>query len=146
MTRRCSWRPILCRWSRLDLMGATNTPAPMAAGGSGAGSAGRPGQLAEEYEALRRGCGLATRYAADGADTMEMLGPDRHRFLNAYVTCEVKGLAAGQGTYGFFTSAQGRILADVVVIGPAARFWLHMLTGQEEAMPEHLREYPVVGR
>src|SRR6202158_1318419 len=146
MTRRCSWRPILCRWSRLDLMGATNTPAPMAAGGSGAGSAGRPGQLAEEYEALRRGCGLATRYAADGADTMEMLGPDRHRFLNAYVTCEVKGLAAGQGTYGFFTSAQGRILADVVVIAHADRFWLELPPGRQEAIAEHLRKYLIADR
>jgi len=127
-------------------MGATNTPAPMTAGGSGAGSAGRPGQLAEEYEALRRGCGLATRYAADGADTMEMLGPDRHRFLNAYVTCEVKGLAAGQGTYGFFTSAQGRILADVVVTAHADRFWLELPPGRQEAIAEHLRKYLIADR
>jgi folate-binding protein YgfZ len=126
-------------------MGATNLPAPTTVGGSGAGAAGS-GQLAMEYEALRRGCGLANRYAADGVDTMEMLGPDRHRFLNAYVTCEVKGLVAGQGTYGFFTSAQGRILADVVVIAHADRFWLELPPGRQETIAEHLRKYLIADR
>ena len=139
----------------------TKTPAPTAAGGTGAasaggvtaavetagaGDAGRSGRLAEEYAALRRGCGLATRSSADGADTMEMVGPDRHRFLNAYVTCEVKGLAAGQGTYGFFTSAQGRILADVVVLAHADRFWLALPPGRLEPIAEHLRKYLIADR
>jgi folate-binding protein YgfZ len=139
----------------------TKTPAPVAAGAagaagatgttgvvaaSGAGGAGRPGRLAEEYAALRRGCALAAPSSADGADTMEMLGPDRHRFLNAYVTCEVKGLAAGQGTYGFFTSAQGRILADVVVLAHADRFWLELPPGRLEPIAEHLRKYLIADR
>jgi len=133
----------------------TKTLAPAAAGATGAagaggaadfGEAGRPGRFAEEYEALRRGCGLVARVSADGADTMEMLGPDRHRFLNAYVTCEVKGLAAGQGTYGFFTSAQGRILADVAVLAHADRFWLELPPGRQEAIAEHLRKYLIADR
>src|SRR6202023_940421 len=139
----------------------TKTPAPTAAGGTGAASAGgvtaaegiagardagRSGRLAEEYAALRRGCGLAIRSSADGADTMEMIGPDRHRFLNAYVTCEVKGLAAGQGTYGFFTSAQGRILADVGVLAHPPRFWLALPPGRLEPIAEHLRKYLIADR
>jgi folate-binding protein YgfZ len=115
-------------------------------GTAGAGEAGRPGRLAEEYAALRRGCGLADRSSAAGADTMEMIGPDRHRFLNAYVTCEVKGLAVGQGTYGFFTSAQGRILADVVVLAHEDRFWLELPPGRQEAIAEHLRKYLIADR
>ncbi len=75
-----------------------------------------------------------------------MIGPDRHRFLNAYVTCEVKGLAAGQGTYGFFTSAQGRILADVVVLAHADRFWLELPPGRLEPIAEHLRKYLIADR
>jgi folate-binding protein YgfZ len=75
-----------------------------------------------------------------------MLGPDRHRFLNAYVTCEVKGLAPGQGTYGFFTSAQGRILADVAVLAHADRFWLELPPGRQEAIAEHLRRYLIADR
>jgi folate-binding protein YgfZ len=140
----------------------TKTPAPTvaaatgaaSAGGAtgaqgataGAGDAGRPGRLAEEYAAIRRGCGLAARPPAAGADTMEMIGPDRHRFLNAYVTCEVKGLAVGQGTYGFFTSAQGRILADVVVLAHEDRFWLELPPGRQEAIAEHLRKYLIADR
>jgi folate-binding protein YgfZ len=77
---------------------------------------------------------------------MEMIGPDRHRFLNAYVTCEVKGLAAGQGAYGFFTSAQGRILADVVVLAHADRFWLELPPGRLEPIAEHLRKYLIADR
>ena len=75
-----------------------------------------------------------------------MIGPDRHRFLNAYVTCEIKGLAAGQGTYGFFTSAQGRILADVVVLAHADRFWLELPPGRQEPIAEHLRKYLIADR
>src|SRR5260370_22260470 len=137
-------------------MSATKeTPAPEISGGGcaagtggaeGAGGSGRPGRLAEEYVALRRGCGLADLSSADGPDTMEMLGPDRHRFLNAYVTCEVKGLAPGQGTYGFFTSAQGRILADVAVLAHADRFWLELPPGRQEAIAEHLQRYLIADR
>src|SRR5260370_28709067 len=92
-------------------------------GGEGGGGSGRPGRLAEEYAALRRGCGLADLSSADGPDTMEMLGPDRHRFLNAYVTCEVKGLAAGPRTYGFFTSPPGPLPPDLGGLAPTARCW-----------------------
>src|SRR5262249_48065481 len=67
---------------------------------------------AEEYHALREGCGLADR---SWMGRLEILGADRHRFLNAYVTCDVKGLAPGEGAYGFLTSHQGRILSDLVV-------------------------------
>ena len=135
--------------TRLDGMGATNTPAPVASdagSAAGAGGAGRPGRLVEEYAALRRGCGLAATSTAGGADTMEMIGPDRHRFLNAYVTCEIKGLTVGQGTYGFFTSAQGRILADVVVLAHADRFWLELPPGRLEPIAEHLRKYLIADR
>ena len=57
-------------------------------------------------------------------DRLEILGADRLRFLNAYVTCEVKTLAAGEGAYGFLTSPQGRILADLVALAHGDRLWL----------------------
>jgi folate-binding protein YgfZ len=77
---------------------------------------------------------------------MELLGADRQRFLNAYVTCEVKALAVGQGAYGFFTSAQGRILADVVVLAHADRLWLELPPGRQAAISEHLRKYILADR
>lgn len=96
-----------------------------------------------EYAALRRGAGLA-----DGshADRLEVLGADRQRFLNAYVSCEVKALAPGQSAYGFLTSAQGRILADVTVLAHEDRLWLALPPGRGEAVAEHLGRYVLADR
>jgi folate-binding protein YgfZ len=101
------------------------------------------GSVGDEYEALRRGCGLADR---SWVGRLEMAGADRLRFLHAYVTCEVKALAAGQGAYGFFTSPQGRILADVVVSAQADRLCLELAAGQAEAIAAHLRKYLIADR
>jgi tRNA-modifying protein YgfZ len=101
------------------------------------------GTVAEQYDALRQGCGLADR-SSNGR--LEMDGADRLRFLHAYVTCDVKGLVAGQGAYGFFTSPQGRILADVVVSAHADRLWLELPAGQQEAIASHLRKYLIADR
>jgi len=115
----------------------------MSATDSSAAAKGHTRRLAEEYEALRHGCGLADR---SQVDRMELLGADRERFLNAYVTCEVKGMAAGQGAYGFFTSAQGRILADLTLLVHADRLWLELPQGQRPAITEHLRRYLIADR
>jgi folate-binding protein YgfZ len=132
-------------------MGETDTQAMIAgsagsagsAGTADAGRAGGAGQLSREYQALRHGYGLS---GSSEPDRLEMLGADRHRFLNAYVTCEVKGLAAGQGAYGFFTSAQGRILADVVLLEHGDRLWLEVPAGQQETIAGHLRKYLIADR
>src|SRR5258708_3316225 len=99
--------------------------------------------LQASHEALRQGCGLADR---SGAGRLDMRGADRQRVLSAYVTCDVKGLAPGQGRYGFFTGPQGRILADVVVLAHADRLWLELPPGQEEPIAGHLRKYLIADR
>jgi folate-binding protein YgfZ len=99
--------------------------------------------LQDEYRALTAGCGLTDRSAAG---RLEMLGADRQRFLNAYITCDVKPLAPGDGAYGFFTSAQGRILSDAVVLVHPDRLWLEVGEGREEAIADHLRKYVIVDR
>ncbi len=99
--------------------------------------------LARQYRALREGCGLVDR---SSTDRLEVLGADRLRFLNAYVTCDVKSLAPGEGAYGFFTNPQGRILSDVVVLAHEDRLWLQVGAGQEEAIASHLRKYVLVDR
>ena len=98
---------------------------------------------AEEYHALREGCGLADR---SWMGRLEIRGADRHRFLNAYVTCDVKGLAPGEGAYGFLTSHQGRILSDLVVTALEDRLWLLLPPGQDEAVAKHLRKYILADR
>ena len=85
--------------------------------------------LAGQYRALREGCGLADR---SWMDRVEIVGADRLRFLNAYVTCDVKALAPGEGAYGFLTNPQGRILSDLVATAHADRLWLLLPPDQEE--------------
>jgi folate-binding protein YgfZ len=97
----------------------------------------------DEYRSLREGCGLADR---SSMGRLEILGADRHRFLNAYVTCEVKELAPGDGAYGFVTTHQGRILSDLVVTAHADRLWLLLPPGQDEAVGKHLRKYTLADR
>lgn len=99
--------------------------------------------LAEQYRALREGCGLAD---LSWAGRLEILGADRLRFLNAYVTCDVKSLAPGDGAYGFFTNPKGGILSDAVVLAHEDRLWLQVGEGQEEAVASHLRKYILADR
>lgn len=100
--------------------------------------------LENQVRALREGCGLADRSAWTGR--IEMLGADRLRFLNAYVTCDVKSLAPGEGAYGFLTSHQGRILADLVALAHEDRLWLQVPAGEEEAVSNHLKKYILADR
>jgi folate-binding protein YgfZ len=48
-------------------------------------------------------------------------GPDRVRYLNAMLTCNIKDLQEGQGTIGLLLSPQGHILAEVRCLGLAER-------------------------
>ncbi|HVT59112.1 MAG TPA: hypothetical protein VHR45_12005 [Thermoanaerobaculia bacterium] len=101
------------------------------------------GSLAAEYQALRGGCGVVDR---SSAGRLELAGADRLRFANAYLTCDIKSLAPGQGAYGFVTSAQGRILADVVVLAGDDRLWLELPPGRGPAIAEHLRRFLIADR
>jgi tRNA-modifying protein YgfZ len=101
------------------------------------------GTVAEEYQALREGCGLAE---SAWTGRLEMLGADRQRFLNAYATCDVKSLAPGEGAYGFLTNPQGKILSDLVVLALEDRLWLQVPAGQEETVASHLGKYILADR
>jgi folate-binding protein YgfZ len=99
-------------------------------------------ETTEEYRALREGCGLARPRTG----RLEILGADRLRFLNAYVTCDVKALQPGEGAYGFLTNPQGRILSDLVATAHGDRLWLQLPPGQEEAVTKHLGKYILADR
>ncbi len=93
--------------------------------------------------ALTAGCALLRRR---GASPWEMPGEDRGRFLNALVTCPVQGLEAGTGTYGFITSAKGKVLADMVVLAAGDRFFLELPESAAEAAREHVLKYRIADR
>jgi folate-binding protein YgfZ len=70
----------------------------------------RFGEFAEEYAALRRTVGLVdTNFHA----AFSFAGPDRHRYLNALLTSNVRDLKPGQGAVGLLLNPQGHILAEV---------------------------------
>ncbi|HWM89921.1 MAG TPA: glycine cleavage T C-terminal barrel domain-containing protein [Thermoanaerobaculia bacterium] len=99
--------------------------------------------IEEEYRALREGAGITELSWRGG---LELLGPDRLRFLHNYVTCDVKGLAPGMGAYGFFTSPQGRILSDAVLLAQEDRLWVEVDEDQKEPVAAHLRKYILADR
>lgn len=110
--------------------------------------AGRPavagyGPLAAEVRALREGAALVDR---SWMDRLALGGEDRLRFLSGLVTCAVKELAPGEGTYGFFTSAQGRILADAVILALEKSLWLELPPGTGDTVAAHLAKYAVMDR
>src|SRR6202521_3778826 len=70
----------------------------------------RFGEFGAEYRAIRRAAALVdTNYRA----LFSLSGPDRHRYLNAVLTSNVRDLKPGQGTVGLLLTPQGHILAEV---------------------------------
>ncbi|MEP7011373.1 MAG: folate-binding protein [Acidobacteriota bacterium] len=77
---------------------------------------------------------------------LELIGADRLRFLNGQVTCEVKSLAAGSGTYGFFTTGQGKVMADFGLLAFEDRLWLDLPAGLDDEIAAHLAKYLIADR
>jgi tRNA-modifying protein YgfZ len=96
----------------------------------------------DDYDALRHGCGLVER----SAGFLALSGADRQRFLNGQVTCDVKGLTPGTGAYGFFTSRQGKVLADAAVLVGEDRIWLELPPGRTEEIAAHLGKHIIADR
>jgi folate-binding protein YgfZ len=103
----------------------------------------RFGDPEAEYEALVSGCAVADR---SWADWLEVRDEDRVRFLNGLVTCDVKSLEPGRSSFGFFTSAKGRILSDVVVSALEDRLLLELPPQKASEVREHMERYIVADR
>lgn len=101
------------------------------------------GSVEGEHQALRRSCGLLDRW---WVGRLVVTGEDRRRFLNGLVTCDVASLEAGKGSYGFFTSGQGRILADAVILALEDQFWLELPPGTAGDMAAHITKYRIMDR
>lgn len=77
---------------------------------------------------------------------LELIGADRLRFLHGLVSCDVKGLAPGSGTYGYFTSGQGKVLSDFALLAFEDRLWLDLPPGMESEIAAHLAKYLIADR
>src|SRR3974390_383490 len=69
--------------------------------------------MSEGYQALRES---AARFDLSMRGRIRATGEDRKRLLHALTTNHVQDLAPGQGLYAFFLNAQGRVLADAVIL------------------------------
>ena len=81
--------------------------------------------LAADLAALSSGAALVEH----AGDLLELTGPDRLRLVNGLVTADVKSLLPGATASGFFTTGQGRILADFHLLALAESCWLVLPRG-----------------
>ena len=68
------------------------------------------GDFAREYRAARETVALAD---LNFLSVLSLGGADRHRYLNAILTSNVRDLQPGQGAIGLLLNPQGHILAEV---------------------------------
>src|SRR5262249_31351018 len=71
-----------------------------------------PGVSDDAYEAARRRAAVIDR--SDRARIV-VSGPDRASYLQGLLTNDIAALAAGQGCYAAYLTAQGRMIADMHV-------------------------------
>ena len=96
-----------------------------------------------EASVIRGGCAL---WDGSAAGRLEMLGDDRHRFLNGLITADVLEIAPGESCYGLFTSVKGRVLADVSVLVHGDRLWLRLPPDRAAELREHMEQYVITDR
>jgi aminomethyltransferase len=118
-------------------------PAESAETAEGLQAVAHYGDVASEYRLLGRSCGLMDRL---WVEHLELTGEDRARFLNGMVTGDAKTLEPGDGRFVFFTSAQGRILAEARVMALAESLLLELPAGCAAPIVEHLSRYIVADR
>jgi folate-binding protein YgfZ len=82
--------------------------------------------------------GAAVIAPATGWDTMLVTGPDRLAWLEGLVTCELKKLTVGAGTWGLVLNRQGKIQSSVWVVAAEEQLWLAFAPGTGAAMEAEL--------
>jgi aminomethyltransferase len=90
------------------------------------------------YEALREG---AAWLDLSGRGRIRATGEDRARLLHAMTTNHIQQLGSGAGCYAFFLNAQGRILADAVILASEDALLLNTEPETRASVCEHLDKY-----
>lgn len=102
-----------------------------------------PDRQAAATDPLRNGAAIGDR---DPRMLLEVTGADRARFLHGYLTCDVKGLVLGRVAYGFFTSREGRVLADAWVGALGDALVLSLPAERASAIEQHLARFILADR
>lgn len=77
---------------------------------------------------------------------LRVSGEDRLRFTNGLVTCDLRTLESGNGSYGFFTDPKGKVLADGAFLAVGPDLWIETPRAAESAIAEHMSKYLVADR
>jgi folate-binding protein YgfZ len=89
-----------------------------------------------DLDALARSAAVVVSGA--DRDTLVVTGPDRRSWLEGLVTCELKNLATGTGTWGLVLNLKGKIQSVVWVIESSDVLWLAFAPGTGAAMQAEL--------
>jgi folate-binding protein YgfZ len=99
------------------------------------------GDAAAEYRAARESVALIDKnYRA----YLSFTGPDRVRYLNAILTNNIKGLAAGQGNVSLLLNPQGHILAEMETYAFADKLFCVSYAMIRERLIEWLDKYIIM--
>lgn len=90
------------------------------------------------YQALRESAAVLD---LTGRGIILVRGEDRARLLHALCTNHVQQLQPGQGCYAFFLNAQGRVLADAVVLCREDHFLLDVEPEVRAPLYAHIDQY-----
>ena len=99
------------------------------------------GNPAAEFQTLLEGRGL---YDMNWQAKLVLTGEDRVRWLNGMVTNNVRDLAVGHGVYCFMLTAQGRIVADMVVYNRGDYLLVTSDRAQIQAITEMFDRYIIM--
>jgi aminomethyltransferase len=94
--------------------------------------------MTDGYRALRESAAwfdLSTR------GRIRATGEDRKRLLHAMTTNHVEGLEPGQGLYAFFLNAQGRVLADAVILCAVDHLLISTEPETRQSVFEHIDHF-----
>ena len=106
----------------------------------GAGPPRHYGDAAAEALHARATVGLADLSASV---LLRATGADRVSYLHRMVSCEVRGLAPGEGRRGLFLTAKGRVVADFDLVVLPERVEMRAAAAARPALFEGLRRFVV---
>lgn len=102
---------------------------------------------AEDYRALREGCGLLDR---SERGKLALTGAGAVEFLNGQVTNELADLRPGEGCYAAFLTNKGKMLGDLRILAPGedpaqppAELWLDTERVALQALFDMIRRFKV---
>jgi aminomethyltransferase len=94
--------------------------------------------ITDGYRALRE---TAAWFDLSARGRLRATGADRKRLLHALTTNHVEGLELGEGLYAFFLNAQGRVLADAIVVSRAEDLLISTEPETREKVAKHIEGY-----